>query len=125
MISGRKPSDKFLENAQTAEERVKTKGPYPWTEALKVMVAVTDALPWKATGYGDYEYRTLVSDERRIPSADADLRGDESVDVDADPELARRHAEEIPVVLVDGVPRDFWQIDERRLARLLRERLAG
>jgi glutaredoxin len=49
----------------------------------------------------------------------------EDVDVDADPELARRHAEEIPVVLVDGVPRDFWQIDERRLARLLRERLAG
>ena len=49
----------------------------------------------------------------------------EDVDVDTDPELARRHAEEIPVVLVDGVPRDFWQIDERRLARLLRERLAG
>lgn len=47
------------------------------------------------------------------------------VDVDDDPELARRHAEEIPVLLVDGVPRDFWQIDERRLARLLRERLAG
>lgn len=47
------------------------------------------------------------------------------VDVDGDPELARRHAEEIPVLLVDGVPRDFWQIDERRLARLLRERLAG
>ncbi|MCJ8503584.1 glutaredoxin family protein [Kocuria flava] len=47
------------------------------------------------------------------------------LDVDQDPELARRHAEEIPVVLVDGVPRDFWQIDERRLARLLRERLAG
>lgn len=51
--------------------------------------------------------------------------GWEDVDVDTDPELARRHAEEIPVVLVDGVPRDFWQIDERRLARLLRERLAG
>ena len=49
----------------------------------------------------------------------------EDVDVDADPELSRRHAEEVPVVLVDGVPRDFWQIDERRLARLLRERLAG
>ncbi|MEX5301883.1 glutaredoxin family protein [Kocuria sabuli] len=47
------------------------------------------------------------------------------VDVDDDPELARRHAEEIPVLLVDGVPRDFWQIDERRLTRLLRERLAG
>ncbi|MFE7632074.1 glutaredoxin family protein [Kocuria sp. NPDC057446] len=51
--------------------------------------------------------------------------GWEDVDVDTDPELARRHAEEIPVVLVDGVPRDFWQIDERRLTRLLRERLAG
>ena len=47
------------------------------------------------------------------------------VDVETDPELARRHAEEIPVVLVDGVPRDFWSIDERRLTRLLRERLAG
>lgn len=51
--------------------------------------------------------------------------GWEDVDVDTDPELARRHAEEIPVLLVDGVPRDFWQIDEHRLARLLRERLAG
>ncbi|MFI7584886.1 glutaredoxin family protein [Kocuria sp. M1N1S27] len=51
--------------------------------------------------------------------------GWEEVDVDADPELARRHAEEIPVVLVDGVPRDFWRIDERRLARLLRERTTG
>ena len=51
--------------------------------------------------------------------------GWEEVDVDTDAELARRHAEEIPVVLVDGVPRDFWRIDERRLARLLRERLAG
>ncbi|MFC4903400.1 glutaredoxin family protein [Kocuria oceani] len=47
------------------------------------------------------------------------------VDVDGDPGLARRHAEEIPVLFVDGVPRDFWQIDERRLARLLRELLAG
>lgn len=47
------------------------------------------------------------------------------VDVDTDPGLAGRHAEEIPVVLVDGVPRDFWRIDEQRLARLLRERLAG
>lgn len=47
------------------------------------------------------------------------------VDVETDPDLLRRHAEEIPVVLVDGVPRDFWSVDERRLARLLRERLAG
>ncbi|MFI7482162.1 glutaredoxin family protein [Kocuria sp. M1R5S2] len=46
------------------------------------------------------------------------------VDIETDPELVRRHAEEVPVVLVDGVPRDFWRIDERRLTRLLRERLA-
>ncbi|GGG55271.1 hypothetical protein GCM10011374_17770 [Kocuria dechangensis] len=49
----------------------------------------------------------------------------QEVDVDTDPELLRRHAEEIPVVMVDGVPRDFWRIDERRLERVLRERLAG
>lgn len=49
----------------------------------------------------------------------------DEVDITTDPELTLRYAEEIPVVLVDGVPRDFWQIDERRLARLLRERLAG
>lgn len=47
------------------------------------------------------------------------------VDVETDAGLLRRHAEEIPVVLVDGVPRDFWSIDERRLARVLRERMAG
>lgn len=34
----------FLEDAETSDQRVKTKGPYPWTDGLKVMVAVTDAL---------------------------------------------------------------------------------
>lgn len=37
----------------------------------------------------------------------------------ADPELRARYAEEIPVVLIDGIPRDFWRIDEVRLRRLL------
>ncbi|GAA1344022.1 glutaredoxin family protein [Arthrobacter roseus] len=36
-----------------------------------------------------------------------------------DPELSARYAEEIPVLLIDGVPRDFWRIDEVRLRRLL------
>ncbi|MBF4994089.1 glutaredoxin family protein [Arthrobacter gandavensis] len=36
-----------------------------------------------------------------------------------DPELQVRFAEEIPVLLIDGVQRDFWQIDEARLRRLL------
>lgn len=38
--------------------------------------------------------------------------------VDA-PELLERFAEEIPVLLIDGVQRDFWKIDESRLRRLL------
>ncbi|MBT1001294.1 glutaredoxin family protein [Paenarthrobacter sp. DKR-5] len=35
------------------------------------------------------------------------------------PDLAERFAEEIPVLMVDGVQRDFWTIDEARLRRLL------
>ena len=36
-----------------------------------------------------------------------------------DPELAARFGEEIPVLFIDGVQRDFWKIDETRLRRLL------
>ena len=43
--------------------------------------------------------------------------------VDDDVELRERFAEEIPVVLVDGVQRDFWKIDEARLERTLRRAL--
>jgi hypothetical protein len=43
--------------------------------------------------------------------------------VDHDPALRERFAEEIPVVLVDGIQRDFWKIDEVRLARTLRRAL--
>lgn len=39
--------------------------------------------------------------------------------IDDDAELRERYAEEIPVVLVDGVQRDFWRIDEARLTRTL------
>jgi hypothetical protein len=45
--------------------------------------------------------------------------------VDDDAELRERFAEEIPVVLVDGVQRDFWKIDEARLERTLRRALGG
>ncbi|KAD4060166.1 glutaredoxin family protein [Arthrobacter yangruifuii] len=38
---------------------------------------------------------------------------------DEDPELAARFGEEIPVLFIDGVQRDFWKIDEVRLRRLL------
>ncbi|WP_255770523.1 glutaredoxin family protein [Pseudarthrobacter sulfonivorans] len=45
--------------------------------------------------------------------------------VDDLPELRERYAEEIPVVLVDGVQRDFWKIDEARLERVLQRTMAG
>ncbi|HET7140091.1 MAG TPA: glutaredoxin family protein [Arthrobacter sp.] len=44
--------------------------------------------------------------------------------VDDLPELRERYAEEIPVVLVDGVQRDFWKIDEVRLERVLQRAMA-
>lgn len=44
--------------------------------------------------------------------------------VDHSPELRERYAEEIPVVLVDGIQRDFWKIDENRLQRLLQRVMA-
>jgi hypothetical protein len=44
--------------------------------------------------------------------------------VDNQPELRERYAEENPVVLVDGVQRDFWKIDEVRLERVLQRAMA-
>ncbi|MBE0009520.1 MULTISPECIES: glutaredoxin family protein [unclassified Arthrobacter] len=34
-------------------------------------------------------------------------------------DLLEKFAEEIPVLFIDGVQRDFWKIDERRLRSLL------
>lgn len=34
-------------------------------------------------------------------------------------DLLEEFAEEIPVLFIDGVQRDFWKIDERRLRSLL------
>ena len=36
-----------------------------------------------------------------------------------DPELADRYAEQIPVVLLDGVVHDFWRVDAGRLRAAL------
>ncbi|MCW1250049.1 glutaredoxin family protein [Acaricomes phytoseiuli] len=44
--------------------------------------------------------------------------------LDAEPELRARFAEEVPVLLIDGTPRDFWRLDPVRLRRLLTERAA-
>ncbi|MBB6404827.1 glutaredoxin family protein [Arthrobacter sp. AZCC_0090] len=45
--------------------------------------------------------------------------------IDTDPALRERYAEEIPVVFVDGIQRDFWKIDEVRLVRVLKKALAA
>lgn len=41
------------------------------------------------------------------------------VTIEGDAELTARFAEEIPVVLVDGIQRDFWQIDPERLRTVI------
>ena len=51
-------------------------------------------------------------------AADAGLGWSEQ-SIDDDAELHRRFAEEVPVVLVDGVQRDFWTINEARLRRIV------
>lgn len=45
--------------------------------------------------------------------------------IDGDEELTARYGEEIPVVLVDGIQRDFWHIDPVRLEGVLRRALTG
>ena len=44
------------------------------------------------------------------------------MDVDSDPELARRHGLDIPVLLLDGVSVCRHQLDPDELIRLLRPR---
>ena len=46
------------------------------------------------------------------------------IDIDNDDDLSGRYGEEIPVVLVDGIQRDFWQIDPVRLHSVLSRAMA-
>ncbi|WP_449374458.1 glutaredoxin family protein [Arthrobacter psychrolactophilus] len=64
--------------------------------------------------------RTVVTDV----AAELGL-GWSEVSIDNDAELTARYGEEIPVVLVDGIQRDFWQIDPVRLRTILSKALAG
>jgi glutaredoxin len=43
-------------------------------------------------------------------------------DVDADPELARRYTDQVPVTFVDGAQHDFWRVDPVRLRAALTRR---
>jgi hypothetical protein len=69
----------------------------------------------------------LCQDAREVVgrvAADLGLAWEER-SIDDDAGLAERFAEEIPVVMIDGVQRDFWKIDESRLRRLLETALAA
>lgn len=43
----------------------------------------------------------------------------QEVSIDDNAELTARYGEEIPVVMVDGIQRDFWHIDPVRLRKIL------
>lgn len=47
------------------------------------------------------------------------------VSLDDHPELTERYGEEVPVVLVNGIQRDFWHIDPIRLGNILSQALTG
>ena len=42
-----------------------------------------------------------------------------TVDVDADPALAERWTDEVPVTFVDGRQHDFWRVEPQRLRAAL------
>ncbi|MEV8145269.1 glutaredoxin family protein [Specibacter sp. NPDC078709] len=47
------------------------------------------------------------------------------VSLDEHPELTELYGEEVPVVLVNGIQRDFWHIDPIRLGTILSRALTG
>ncbi|MDN3482672.1 glutaredoxin family protein [Arthrobacter sp. APC 3897] len=63
----------------------------------------------------------LCADARRVLER---IGKDLSIDwreqsIEGDADLTSRFGEEIPVLMIDGVQRDFWQLDEARIRRLL------
>lgn len=56
-------------------------------------------------------------------TSDLGLTFDE-INIDEHPELKARFDTEVPVVRVDGEPKDFWQINAKRLTKILREKLS-
>ena len=63
----------------------------------------------------------LCADARSVVSLVCDEFGLSWREVSAvdEPDLLEQFAEEIPVLFIDGVQRDFWKIDPTRLRSLL------
>ncbi|GAA1816211.1 hypothetical protein GCM10009771_15760 [Nesterenkonia flava] len=49
----------------------------------------------------------------------------QQIDITHDDARMAQHAEEIPVLLINGRVRDFWRFDPQRLRRLLAEAVQG
>lgn len=46
------------------------------------------------------------------------------INVEEYPDLLERHRTEIPVLRVDGEVKDFWQVNSKRLAKIIEKKLA-
>lgn len=46
------------------------------------------------------------------------------INVEEHPDLLDRHRTEIPVLRVDGEVKDFWQVNAKRLAKIIEKKLA-
>ncbi len=63
-----------------------------------------------------------MADELAALGARLELPPVDSLDVDADPELLRRHGHRIPVLMWDGVPIAATRLDPAEIERLFRLR---
>lgn len=63
----------------------------------------------------------LCDEARAVVSAVVERTGSGwcEVDVDSDPRLAARYAEQLPVVLLDGARHAYWTVDAERLEAAL------
>ncbi|NJC23395.1 glutaredoxin [Arthrobacter pigmenti] len=93
-------------NASTGEPGKSEKPEEPWSTGL-VLVTRPDC--------------HLCAEARNVVVRVTDELGTSwsEVSISDHAELLERFAEEVPVLLIDGVQRDFWTIDEGRLRRLL------
>ena len=66
----------------------------------------------------------LCADGREVVRTVAEATGTTwaEVDVDTDADLLRRYSDRVPVVLLDGVERDFGRLDGQRLGEALKGR---
>lgn len=68
-----------------------------------------------------------LCDDARATTAEVTARYGLSytdINVEEHPDLLDRHQTEIPVLRVDGEVKDFWQVNAKRLAKIIEKKLA-